>query len=89
MGLVVLWHSQAIAFESLIELAAEGTAFTQRSDSSPVNEKLALSLKPKLTHQFESAGVYFTFEPFFRWDQRDDQRTHADIGELKVLKVFD
>jgi len=89
MGLTLLLSAPAMAFESLIELAAEGTIFTQQRDSSPVNEKIALSLRPKLTHQLESSGVYFTFEPFFRWDQRDQQRTHADIGELKVLKAFD
>jgi len=89
MSFAALLHGPAIAFESLIELAAEGTVFTQRSDTSPVNEKIALSLRPKFTDQFESSGVYFTFEPFFRWDQRDDQRTHADIGELKLLKAFD
>lgn len=89
IGFAALWYGPAMAFESLIELAAEGTAFTQQSDTSPVNENLALSLKPKFTHQLESAGLYLTFEPFFRWDQRDAQRNHADIGELKVLKAFD
>ena len=29
----------------------------------------------------------FTFTPFYRWDEHDDDRTHGDIRELKWHKV--
>jgi len=87
--LPVLFSPGAHAFESLIELGAEGTVFTTQGPPPTSREGLALSLRPKFTHQIDTQGIYLTFEPFFRWDQRDNERSHEDIGELKLLKAFD
>lgn len=87
--LMLLLSTSASAFESLIEFGAQGVVFLQPGPPPTSSEKIALSLRPKFTHQIDSQGIYLTFEPFFRWDERDDQRSHADIGEFKLLKVFD
>ncbi len=85
---LAVFSSATQAFESLIELAVEGTTFTKAGPPPTSKEKVALSLSPKFTHQIDAQSVYLTFEPFLRWDQRDDDRSHVDIGELKLLKVF-
>jgi len=87
--LLSLLSSPAGAFESLIEFGVQGVVFSQAGPPPTSSEDFSLSLRPKFTHQIDSQGIYLTFEPFFRWDQRDDGRTHADIGEFKLLKVFD
>lgn len=87
--LLSLSSASAGAFESLIELGAEGVVFLQEAPPPTSSEDFSLSLRPKFTHQIDSQGIYLTFEPFFRWDQGNDSRTHADIGEFKLLKVFD
>lgn len=81
--------STAVAVERLIEFGAEGIVFSQSGPPPTSSEKFALSLTPQFKQQIDSKGIYLTFEPFFRWDQKDDERTHADIGEFKLLKVYD
>jgi len=87
--LLLLLSTSVQAFESLIEFGADGRVFSQPGPPPTSSEYFSLSLRPKFTHQIESQGIYLTFEPFFRWDQQDDERSHADIGEFKAIKVFD
>jgi len=48
----------------------------------------SVSFQPEWFHEWENGKQSFTFVPFTRLDQRDDQRTHSDIRELSWLKVF-
>lgn len=47
------------------------------------------SIQAEWFHEWDGGKQNFTFVPFTRWDQRDDERTHSDIRELSWLKVFD
>ena len=47
------------------------------------------SIQAEWFHEWDGGKQNFSFVPFTRWDQRDDERTHSDIRELSWLKVFD
>jgi hypothetical protein len=77
------------AVEVLTELGVEARAYTKSGPPNTHNAKLAFSLQPEFTQQLEAQNLYLRFEPFFRLDQYDEERNHADIRELKALKVYD
>jgi len=56
--------------------------------SSQFNDYASVSIQPEWFHEWDGGKQLFTFVPFARWDQRDDERTHSDIRELSWLKVF-
>lgn len=87
--LTLLVSAPVAAVETLIELGLEGRAYTKPGLPQTHNGKLAISLQPEFTEQIEAKNLYLRFEPFFRLDQYDEQRNHADIRELKALKVYD
>ena len=84
-----LIYAPAYAVETLIELGLEARAYSKSGLPQTHNGKLAISLQPEFTEQFEAQNVYLTFEPFFRLDQYDEERNHADIRELNAIKVYD
>ena len=43
---------------------------------------LSLSLQPELRKRWDNDRKSFTFIPFLRWDDKDNERTHADIRQL-------
>ncbi len=77
------------ALELSNEFAMQAQAFNHAGSTNSHATGIAFSLLPVINHQNEAGDTYYSFSPFFRWDQRDDERTHADIRELKVLKVLD
>lgn len=48
---------------------------------------VSLSLEPELYLEWADGKQSFTFTPFARLDQHDDERTHADIRELYWRKA--
>jgi hypothetical protein len=48
---------------------------------------LSLSAQPEYHHQWDNGYQTFTFVPFVRLDQHDQERTHFDIRELTWLKA--
>ena len=53
------------------------------------NNDVSVSVQPEYFHQWDDGKQLFTFTPFARFDQRDEQRTHLDIRELSWLSVND
>ncbi|MCK5918831.1 MAG: hypothetical protein KAG34_10410 [Cocleimonas sp.] len=45
---------------------------------------LSLSLQPEYKHKWNNDHSVFTFIPFYRWDEKDPERTHGDIRQLDV-----
>ncbi|HFC92035.1 MAG TPA: hypothetical protein ENJ51_04405, partial [Leucothrix mucor] len=37
---------------------------------------LSLSLQPEYKHKWDNDHNVFTFIPFYRWDEKDPERTH-------------
>jgi hypothetical protein len=46
------------------------------------NSYLSISAEPEYIHEWNEGDDLFTFKPFLRVDQHDDERTHADVREL-------
>lgn len=51
--------------------------------------QLSLALEPEYYRRWDNGRQSLTFKPFLRLDQRDSERTHADIRELAWLKAGD
>ncbi len=49
------------------------------------NTSSSLALQAEYRHTWDSNASAFTFAPFFRVDQRDDERTRADIRQLDII----
>jgi len=56
--------------------------------SSQYSQYSSIAIQPEWVHEWDGGNQIFSFVPFARWDQRDDERTHVDIRELSWLKVF-
>lgn len=52
-------------------------------------EQLSLSVQPEFYWQWNNSQDSVTFKPFYRYDQQDDERSHADIRELLWNHVGD
>ncbi len=46
---------------------------------------LSLSFEPQYHRKWDKGNQEFTFKPFFRVDQHDSERSHADIRELEWI----
>lgn len=89
MACVVLGATQPVfAAEWSGNIAVEGRWFSE-SARHPLQEdsNLSLSFEPELYHELGESRDTVRFTPFFRLDQNDDDRSHADIRELYWQKV--
>jgi hypothetical protein len=50
---------------------------------------LSFSAQPEFSHEWDDGYQTFTFVPFVRLDQHDEERSHFDIRELTWLKATD
>lgn len=48
---------------------------------------LSISAQPEYHHKWDNGNQTFTFSPFVRIDQHDQERSHFDISELTWLKA--
>ena len=53
------------------------------------DQYLSLSAEPEYFYQWDDDNQSFTFTPFVRVEQHDDERTHSDIRELVWHRVYD
>lgn len=60
-------------------------AFTNQSKSGGVS----LSVSPEYKYRSEDDNSQFTFNPFYRWDDVDTERTHGDIRQLDFVTAKD
>ena len=61
--------------------------FEDALDSRQQNSGFSVSAQPEFYHEWDNRYQSFTFVPFIRWDQRDEERSHVDIRELTWLKA--
>ena len=72
------------------QIAIETRVFTESAAyADQHNDNSSITLQPELYHEFGSSRESFTFVPYVRIDQNDDERTHADIREFTWLKVVE
>jgi len=82
-GLLLSSASQAGEFSG--NISVEGRYFLD--SAAYTGQKaggLSLSLQPEYKHKWDNDHNVFTFIPFYRWDGRDDKRTHGDIRQLDL-----
>ena len=46
---------------------------------------LSLSVQPEYKKTWNDDHTKFTFSPFYRWDEKDKERTHGDIRQLDIV----
>ena len=69
-------------------LGAEYRYFTQASrGAASYRNNLALVFEPEFYYPIEDSGSSLRFTAFYRHDDHDEKRTHADIRELKWHRV--
>ena len=72
------------------EIAVEGRYFSEQARSNKQSDSnLSIAFKPEFYHDWDNGRQSLTFSPFLRWDQRDDERSHADIRELIWIRAGD
>lgn len=71
-------------------IAVEGRMF-QHDALDPRQDKgnFSLSALPEYFHEWNDGADSVTFTPFIRFDSDDDERTHADLRELKWTHIGD
>lgn len=85
---ILATHAQAVEWRG--STALEQRAFLE----SPIDPRQhdnysSVIINPELYWDWDSGRQSVTFTPFYRWDQYDDERTHADLREFYWLIVGD
>lgn len=69
-------------------VALENRYFPEEALSSEQHDNyLSIVAEPEYHRDWDDARQSFTFAPFVRIDQYDDERTHVDIRELEWIKA--
>jgi hypothetical protein len=78
-------------FEATGKISTEATLYAHDGQFSnqDYRSNLSLSVEPELYWEWNDRQDNLTFAPFFRKDQRDSERTHADIRELSWVHYND
>lgn len=86
-----LWacSGSATAWEWRGEAGLEGRYFTAGPGSPGYWHNGSAYLQGQLLHEWNDRRDLFTFTPFYRIDENDNQRTHGDIRELIWIHVAD
>ncbi|EPJ49142.1 MAG: hypothetical protein OFPII_02480 [Osedax symbiont Rs1] len=76
-------------FEATGKISTEVTFYAADGQFANQNYRtnLSLSAEPEFYWQWNEQRDSLTFSPFFRKDQRDSERTHADIRELSWVHL--
>ncbi len=59
------------------------------ADPRQHDNNFSLSIQPEYYTDWDNGRQSFTIVPFVRWDENDNERSHADIRELTWLKAAD
>ncbi len=71
-------------------ISGEFRAFANSpADARQHDNNVSFSAQPEYYTDWDNGRQSFTFVPFVRWDENDDERSHADIRELTWLKASD
>jgi len=81
----LLATSQTYANDISGNIALEGRYFSQDAlHTEQENGGFSLSLQPEFRHRWDNDHKAFAFIPFYRWDDKDKERTHGDIRQLDL-----
>ncbi|GAB3028648.1 hypothetical protein [Bowmanella dokdonensis] len=89
MGILASFASAA-EIQTYLKTALEQRFYFQDAAyAQQENSDISLFVEPEIYYSFNEGADSVNFKPFFRYDSRDDERTHADIRELNWLHVGD
>jgi hypothetical protein len=84
-GATLIISSPLYANDISGSLSLEGRYFSQDAlHTGQENGGFSLSLQPEFQHRWDNDHKVFTFIPFYRWDDKDKERTHGDIRQLDL-----
>lgn len=92
VGLSVMPETQASPLtepELSGQMNLEYRQFFVEGEDSQDKEQPSVVIKPELYWGLDDYNSSITFIPFYRYDNMDSERTHADIRELKFLTYWD
>lgn len=84
-----LFSAPAHAWDFRGEVAGEGRYFTEGRGYNEYWHNGSAYLKAEVLHDWNDRRDLFTFIPYARVDEHDEDRTHADIRELSWIHVAD
>jgi len=85
VSVTLLLSSTLQAGEFSGNISLEGRYFLD--DAAYTGQKtggVSLSLQPEYKHKWDNDHNVFTFIPFYRWDEKDPERSHGDIRQLDL-----
>ena len=85
--LMLALFTPAIAGELSGNISLEGRYFPSEGafPDQQKNGGFSLSIQPEYKHRWDDDHKKFTFSPFYRWDENDKERSHADIRQLDFV----
>ncbi|WP_261841116.1 hypothetical protein [Aliamphritea ceti] len=83
--------AEDVFFEVSGKVAGQLQGFTEDGQFSGQNydTNLSFSIEPEFYWEWNDGEDSVVFEPFYRYDEQDSERTHGDIRELNWLRVGD
>ncbi len=74
--------ASAKTFSGKIEAELRSFLDSPQFTEQHAGEATSIALEPEYFQQWNEENDSLTFKPFYRWDQQDEERTHADVREL-------
>ena len=90
LGCTAAWASSPLALDWRVSGFISGQFqgfFEEPLDPIQSDTNISAATRPEFYTEWNEGRDAFTFTPFARIDQRDDQRSHYDIRELNWLHV--
>jgi len=87
LGSALILSSFTVRAEVSGNISLEGSYFNS-AGAFPNQQKsggLSLSVQPEYKKTWNNDHTKFTFSPFYRWDEKDKERTHGDIRQLDIV----
>jgi hypothetical protein len=80
-----------VFFEASGKVSTEATIYVHEGQfaNQDYRTNFSLAIEPEFYWDWNGQQDSLTFKPFFRKDQRDNARTHADIRELNWVHLND
>jgi len=92
MAMVLLLVSAQLQAEWSGDMTLQNRYFLRNplpQNPQQYNNYISLSTEPEYYTAWNNEKQSFTFTPFIRLDQYDNERSHADIRELSYQQVWD
>jgi len=84
-------QAEEVFFEASGKISGELRAFADEGQFPGQDYRTAVSaaIEPEFFWEWNDGVDSLTFTPYYRYDQRDDERSHGDIRELSWIHVGD